>query len=69
MYYQGYGVKKNLAKAAALFTQSANQNYAPSLSNLAVMYSKGEVLKRIWINLGNIRLKLLKQVMRSHNLI
>ena len=46
MYYQGYGIKKNLAKAAALFTQSANQNYAPSLSNLAVMYSKGEGVKK-----------------------
>lgn len=37
----GLGVKKDYQKALILFEQSANQNFAPAIANLGVMYRKG----------------------------
>lgn len=41
LYFQGYGVPKDLNQAFNLFQQSAEHGYAPSLANLAIMYNNG----------------------------
>jgi len=42
LYYQGHGVKKDLKKAVALFTEAAEGNYGPSQANLGLMYHNGD---------------------------
>lgn len=46
MYYQGYGVEKDINKALKLFEQAANENYRPSIANLGVMYAHGDGVKQ-----------------------
>ena len=42
IYYNGFQVEKNLSRAIELWRQSAFQGHAPSQSNLAWRYYKGE---------------------------
>ena len=42
LYYQGYGVKKDLSKSVELFTESANLGVRESQANLGLMYQKGD---------------------------
>jgi len=42
LYYQGHGVKKDIAKAVELFERAASQGYPASHANLGLMYQNGD---------------------------
>jgi len=42
MYVNGQGVKRDLDKAAELFTKACDSNNAVACSNLGLMYASGE---------------------------
>ncbi len=46
LYYQGFGVKKDIAKALALLEEAADDDYILSIATLGATYLEGDVVNR-----------------------